>query len=565
MVSPSAWSTAPTDYHQVVEQHQRECDASIASGQYVPFVWPYRSFGLFIVFFYLLLPPSQSIILQRTRFIVFAINAYFSISAIRECRSSAVSVGYGIGLINAWSILWSSVLLVFNDARTDFKRIEKRTIVERDQKEQSSPSPAAASIDGKSTALSNGSTDFQDLHGRHANGSASSKDSPSKGTDSDQPEYVWQPLPNHLLLRLDWVTDLVCNFRGTGWSHAVSSIPKPPPHVHSSLTNSEQSPSASTSSGVTRYSTHTSLYRTKIPTFIFGYMGLDILKSLLMSDPYFFLPLSPSFPRPSLSTSPPAYLKTYLPLLASTPWALKLYRLTLTLSGTYTALQTIFVLGPLLLTTPPLRPILGLRSESWHYPDTYGSYASSVFAKGLAGWWGGWWHQTFRLAFQSPTTHLIKHYPQTWNPKSTKSKLAALVIAFFCSGALHASGSFTMWPSATRPLRGPFTFFALQPLGIALQMTVSALLTKTRILEKCNVPSWVCKLGNFVYVHVWFYLSAAFLADDFAGGGIWLFEPVPVSFVRGLGGQGWIWWDLRGMVRWWGGDGERWWRSGIAF
>jgi len=61
------------------------------------------------------------------------------------------------------------------------------------------------------------------------------------------------------------------------------------------------------------------------------------------------------------------------------------------------------------------------------------------------------------------------------------------------------------------------------------------------------------------------YFTAPLLVDDFARGGIWLFEPVPFSLFRGLGlgseGDGW-WCCGGGLVEWRSGEG--WWDTGIA-
>jgi hypothetical protein len=59
----------------------------------------------------------------------------------------------------------------------------------------------------------------------------------------------------------------------------------------------------------------------------------------------------------------------------------------------------------------------------------------------------------------------------------------------------------------------------------------------------------------------WLALTGPLLVDDFARCGVWLFEPVPVSLVRGLTGQGWWCWGGR-WVGWW--QGRYWWETGIA-
>ena len=190
----------------------------------------------------------------------------------------------------------------------------------------------------------------------------------------------------------------------------------------------------------------------------------------------------------------------------------------------------------------------------------YGSY-SMVLRKGLAGWWGGWWHQTFRFAFEAPTTWALQKLG--WEKRSFRGKALSMILAFTLSGSLHACGSYSLWPE-TNPLRGPFAFFVLQPVGVGLQMGFSTLLKRAGVTDR--VPMWVRGVGNFAYVHFWFYHVAPLLTDDFARGGIWLMEPVPVSVLRGFGlgleGEGWWCWHWP-LVGW--HTGERWWQSGIAF
>ena len=81
-----------------------------------------------------------------------------------------------------------------------------------------------------------------------------------------------------------------------------------------------------------------------------------------------------------------------------------------------------------------------------------------------------------------------------------------------------------------------------------------------------KTPAWVGRGATFVYVHVWFYYTAHLLVDDFSKGGVFLFEPVPVSVFRGLGfgAEGDGWWCLGDSgIRW--VRGSTWYQTGIAF
>jgi hypothetical protein len=107
------------------------------------------------------------------------------------------------------------------------------------------------------------------------------------------------------------------------------------------------------------------------------------------------------------------------------------------------------------------------------------------------------------------------------------------------------------------------TFFLLQAVGVAGEVLITQLVKSTGVPQ--YLPTWLKRTFTFVYVHVWFYYTAHLLCDDFTLGGVWLFEPIPVSLFRGLGlgvkGQGWWCWDGQ-VARW--HTGNRWWKSGIA-
>ena len=80
-----------------------------------------------------------------------------------------------------------------------------------------------------------------------------------------------------------------------------------------------------------------------------------------------------------------------------------------------------------------------------------------------------------------------------------------------------------------------------------------------------RIPKVVRRAANLGIVTVWLYFTSPLLVDDFARGGIWLFEPVPISLWRGLGfgpeGEGWWCW-YGGLLKW--RSGGAWWDSGIA-
>lgn len=540
------FSREPATHHDVIAQQVAKYDELIGSGQYRPFIYPSGTYGAALVIAYLLIDHRSRPWLRRCRYIVWAWIVAFSTWCVINTRARNPATSFGVGLISAWATLWCAVMLVFNDAQTDFQRIERKERWMDEQSDDEEPSTASNSTQTETHANGNG---LRKRAPNSSNGDVGNKERPAqrKGT------LAWQSYPTSPFLeRLDWVCDVFCNFRGMGWNWRLSSLPPPPKHVQAQLHQNNDTPISSSSthinrSGIHRYHTRSSLLRENAYLLIRGYFILDLLKTLVVHDPYFW---NGSYSRP------PGYLPLFL---KASPVAVKAARLLISLAAVHTALQTIFAMGPLFFVGVLGPRVLGARGEVWMYPDSFGSFRV-VLDKGLAGWWGGWWHQTFRHAFESAGSTATAYLG--WEKKSVKAKMLQLVVAFALSGCLHACGSYTQLGD-TRPLRGPFLFFVLQVFGIAGQMAWLAGLKKAGLKDK--VPVWMAWLGNFAYTHVWFYYTAPLLCDDFAKGGIWLFEPVPISLFRGLGlgakGDGWFMWY--GGLFWWH-KGSSWFDTGLA-
>ncbi|OCL06743.1 hypothetical protein AOQ84DRAFT_296414 [Glonium stellatum] len=367
--------------------------------------------------------------------------------------------------------------------------------------------------------------------------------------------FAWQPYPlSPFIERLDWVLDIFCNFRGMGWNWRISGLPPPPKWVQEQLQensspNAPQRDTRTTDSKMARvYYTRAELLRANLKTFMLGCLILDLLKVIVNHDPYFW---------GIQSRPPPAYLPIFL---ASSPILLRFYRLAVSQLLIKWSLQTLFSLAPLFFSGILGPNIIGARAEPWMYPDTWGSYAH-VLDRGLAGWWAGWWHQTFRFAFAEPARKLIRL--AGLGPRSLPAQFLQLLTAFALSGFLHACASYTQ-PGPTRPFRGPLCFFLLQALAVAAETLLVRSLKDSRLLR--SLPRWLGRLIRLLYVHVWFYHTAPLLADDFARGGLWLYEPVPISPLRALGvgvrGDGWWCWGGQWIYL---HQGKRWWKSGIAF
>ena len=522
MLLPNILNPTPTSHHEVIAHFQQRLEDLFKTGEYTPFVYPYRAFGVILLILYLLLPPikSKSKSIHYLRYPLFVLIIYLSVSTIRECRSSVVTVSYGIGLLNAWAVLWSATLIIFNDARADFRRVEEHEV-----ESQSLP-------DGDAQGITSGTEKSGDkgLRERHMDGAIEQTPNPPQTDASKAVSYTWQSLPPTFHHRLDWVSDLISNFRGTRWNYQISSLPPPPPHIQSSLSDPALPPPNAQS-----HLTRRDLLRRDLPNFILCLLALDVLKTITLQDPYFWglPPSTPSpFPYPVAS------------------------RLLLSLTLVYTSLLTIYLLAPLVFGVLLGPESIGQHAWPWLYPPYFGP-PSQVWEKGIAGLWGGWWHQLFRYAFEQAGEFAGR--VAGWERKSQRGMILRVLVAFACSGALHACASYGTLGD-TRPIRGSFTFFMLQPVGILVQKAVTGWMKSTGVSEK--MPLWLRYAGNMAVVVGWCFMTGPNIADDFAATGIWLYEPLPISILRGLRGEGWWCWG-GDWVRW--HSAERWWQSGLAF
>ncbi|KAF2796325.1 hypothetical protein K505DRAFT_323421 [Melanomma pulvis-pyrius CBS 109.77] len=533
----------PRTHHEVIQHHASLYEEGIRNGKFEPFVYPWGTLGALVVIIYLLIPHQNRPWLRHARFLAFAWIAAFAAYSIKYTRPKAPTASFGLGLISAWSVMWVGAILVANDAQMDFQRIERSEGVFGQRTEE-------MVVQNGEITSGDKSGDIRSLNKPASNSHAESHE--HLGPSNRHGDFVWQPFPlEPFIERLDWVLDIFCNFRGVGWNWRTSSLAPPPKWVQEQLRRSTLRPPQNSSRvhpGQTRvYSTRRELLIANTKTFLVGYLLLDALMALRNHDPYFW----------GLVDRPPP--SSFPDFLTSNPVLLKMYRLAVSQFAIKWALETIFSLAPLFFSGILGPSILGARAEAWIYPETWGSYYI-VLDRGLAGWWSGWWHQTFRFAFEQPSRKLIEILGM--NRKSPMAKLLQLLTAFGLSGILHACGSYTCH-GITRPFMGPLRFFLLQAIAIFVEALLSQRLRKTGIQR--HIPKCAMRTITFAYVHLWFYHTAPLLCDDFAKGGVWLFEPIPISLFRGLGfgveGDGWWCWSS-GFIRWHTGD--RLWKSGIA-
>ncbi|KAM3421373.1 hypothetical protein BST61_g1770 [Cercospora zeina] len=525
----------------------------ISSGTFQPFVYPQATLGFAIILVYLLIDHRRRPLLAQFRLPIFGFLVAFSTWTIVNVRARSAPAAYGVGLISSWGTMWTAAVMAWNDCQTDFRRLERadQAALRKVREEY------LTHINAKDIA--NGGIEKQKRVELLELSETRATQGPSKRTAP----IFWQAYPMRPFIeRLDWIADVFCSFRGVGWSFQTSGIPELPKHIELGLLRNEEeddadrqdtsnsdeiSPPTTSYTGLIRLSSRHALLRFLLPRLFLGAAALDIIKTLMHHDPYFW-------GYTNTTTSPPWLLGITSPIL------LRSARLLLSFLGISIALNTIFLLGPLFFIYILSPKCLGLRGTPFLNPPTYFGSISHVLNKGLAGFWSSYWHQTFRYAFQAPATHLLAALQI--EPRSRRGRLLSLWLAFVLSGLLHASGSTTQLGD-TRPIRGPFAFFLSQALGI----TVQTFFTQTTQHHLSYFPRAVRQIGNLMFVIVWMYFTAPLLVDDFAKGGVWLYEPLIISPLRLCGWgrpddrEDWILW--KDLVGWRSGKG--WWDTGLTF
>lgn len=283
---------------------------------------------------------------------------------------------------------------------------------------------------------------------------------------------------------------------------------------------------------------------TRVRAMAIQYLIVDFLAIYMTKDPYFVLG-----PDQSTGYELPWFLDN-LP-----PWALLTCRELASLAGIYGAIDLMFNLHDLIQYFA-FSPIFPVRGELWQYSTIWGSF-SQILDRGLTGWWGAFWHQTFRLQFSAPATFLIRKGFLTKNTLTAHA--VTMGVAFFQSGLLHASGSISSMPE-TKTWRSP-AFFMLQPVGIAVQQGLFWVID-TYIPR---LPKVLRRAVSLVSTLAWFQVTAVLFCDDLASAGLFLHEPVPFSVLRlmGLshpGDRAWRW-TANNLPTWhWG---KHWWTSGL--
>lgn len=545
-------------YRDLVQNNARQLDDFLEVGIFKPVF-------LYHIFIFNCVPLIGLLIPRRpgtkyVRPLVYALCLGIAFDVLRHRRALLGGHGYMIGLMTAWWLVWSTTLLVFTDLEHDFMRIERLSAGDIIQPQQDVSSiPLASTENSLDSTVEQQNCAFYDkedgqvkaCNNRQNLAEERSRISGNNLTASsirEQDIFHWQPYPQKFWHRLDWSLGLLYNLRGPEWNWRAPHLGPIPRSIHAQL-HSGFGPNLQTQDDATSLDARRRLKAAFI-TCLKAYLLLDIVKVLMMRDPYFQGRASPDFPPP-------------FPLhwLGAHPLLIRFYRLFIGCTGVLVALNFVTSFNPIVflglslafpnasraLTAAPL-------NEPWIYSDTFGPFFSPILDHGLAGCWGRWWHQLFRYGFTVTAQWLLAQLPNTWERNPHVRRITHVVVAFSLSGFVHACGSYTQLAD-THPFSGPFLFFFMQSFAVLAENTFKSFIYPK--LPLSGTPRWLRRSANFVFVFVWLLFSGAFIADDFARGGLWLMEPIPVSLLRGLGfgvlGDGW--WC-------WGGPWFRYWSDG---
>lgn len=512
---------------QEVRQHYDDIYFElINSGRAQPFIFPRVFYGVILVLAYLLYDHRGNWLGSKSsRYFIFFLLFLYEAWCVLNNRARNPAASFGSGLISAFSLLWVSTHLVVNDCQTDYKRIERRNdravVDSRHRSSQQTQQNGHAGHDGG-----------------QLNGSIKKGD----------PSLYWQSYPSTLTERIGWIFDMFSNFRGVGWNWQTGGVPKAPTWITAQLEGKSATITDEvlvSQTGSRRFTNRKRLVSGTLAKAAIGYLAIDALKLYALYDPYFW---------GYTDAAAPAF---YPHFVQNSYFLTKTARLLVTMTFTCIMLGTIFKLGPIFFAGVLGPRLMGLRGEAlMNPPDMFGPFGN-VLDKGLAGWWGGFWHQVFRASFEAPAIHLLRVLKL--DRKSVAGRILLLTTGFVLSGYLHACGSHTQLGD-TRPIRGPFVFFLVQGVGIALETLAWTTLHKAGV----ELPRAVERTINLAFALFWLYNTGPLLADDFSQGGVWLFEPIPISILRGLGlgpaGSGWLCWDSS-FASW--RNGESWWDTGL--
>jgi hypothetical protein len=259
-------------YQQVKRDRLLRYEQALADGTYRPYVWPWDTLpALWLFLGVLILPrlPLRTAGFLRPLLILLMVGQ--GLWTCYRCRAIDMAGGYGIGLTNDWCFIMAGALLVFNDVKEDVKRLEERPYVE-----------------GEKSTPQNGSTssavDKKDARQRTGQQQLNGAEKPANKTTGHATSLQWQTYPESLGHCSEWIIDLLTCFRGVNWSFRAPLL-GPIEGVPPAFPDKKQ-PKASRS--ISTEKSISDVRRKALRDIVFWYIMLDLAKTLVIHDPYYF-------------------------------------------------------------------------------------------------------------------------------------------------------------------------------------------------------------------------------------------------------------------------------------
>ncbi|KAB5514885.1 hypothetical protein GE09DRAFT_1046458 [Coniochaeta sp. 2T2.1] len=399
--------------------------ADVAAGTARPFVLPFDLLGTVLLpIIYLCIPHTRRPWLYRLRFAVVGLMVWLNYNMMMTASSTNFAAACMVGLLGVWGTLWGTTRLVWMRPQFDAERVDVHGDVYGDVNR------GVIRRYTIGTVKENGGT-----HGNPKPGGCNSAapDQTVAAALSAGYTYYWQSYPSDspLSTRLGWAFDYATSIRGPGWSTtSISSIPsfrRPSKPLSDSPVDLSSIP-LQTLTGFSRYTTSLSFLAHRLRQMALAYIVFDFLSFAMQNDPYFILG-----PEHAAAHPLPPYLSSLHPLV------LPIFRSSLVVTAIIASAHLAMGIAQLLHfcvshSHPTLIRLAGARSDIWQYPDVCGGFATNVLDYGLAGFWGGWWHQNFRACFVAPANWLAQHGYLPRDRRHPVRRFAGAAIAFVLSG-----------------------------------------------------------------------------------------------------------------------------------
>ncbi|TPR10797.1 PLD-like domain family protein [Aspergillus niger] len=258
-----AASQPPFSYRRLIHDNQAQFESLVQNGDVKPVLLWHLMLPLVLSILALLVPQQRGG--RYVRPLVLACVIGITSNVLQHRRMLTGGNGYMGGLIPVWSTIWSATILLFRDVERDFKRIERH------------PLSSTMTISNGDAALNGHAKESKCMVTTH---------------NSSAEPVSWQPYPQTLSRRLNWVISVATSMRGPEWNWRISTMGALPASVQAQLNNSsehhseEEKATTTTNTNPEPITMRTRL-RATLTLFIQSYLLLDLIKLLMIRDQYF--------------------------------------------------------------------------------------------------------------------------------------------------------------------------------------------------------------------------------------------------------------------------------------